>query len=85
MDNFKIHKEALIMSDIYSSYNIARNYLETAEKLESLETKYVELNKMLEDLLRANKVLQDHVDVLTQQQKCVVLPTDWRVQFELES
>lgn len=85
MNNFELHNKAQLLADIHSNYQLAKRYLETSDKLEALENKYTELNKMMEDLLRVNKVLQDHIDSLTQQVECDRFPSDWRTNYDLEA
>lgn len=84
MNNFEIHNKAQHLADVYSNYQLAKRHLEASEKLEALENKYTELNKMMEELLRVNKVLQDHIDSLTQQVECDKFPSDWRINHNLE-
>lgn len=86
MNNFELHNKAQQLADICSNYQLARRYLEAADELEVLENKYTELNKMMEELLRVNKVLQDHIDSLTQKEDCDKLSaTDWRTNYNLEA
>lgn len=86
MNNFELHNKAQQLADIHSNYQLAKRCLEASDKLDVLESKYTELNKMMEELLRVNKVLQDHIDSLTQQEECDKFSaTDWRINHNLEA
>lgn len=86
MNNFELHNKAQQLADIYSNYQLAKRYLESSDKLEVLENKYIELNKMMEELIRVNKVFQDHIDSLTQKEDCDKFSaTDWRINHNLEA
>lgn len=80
LNNFEMHEEAMNLASVYTSYKLAKMYLQEQQDLEELKEKYENLNQMFEDYLAAHKVIQAELERL-QMQKSIDYT---RVQYELE-
>ena len=80
LNNFELHEEAMNLASVYTSYKLAKMYLQEKQELEELKEKYENLNQMFEDYLAVHKVIQAELERL-QMQKSIDYT---RVQYELE-
>lgn len=80
LNNFEMHEEAMNLASVYTSYKLAKMYLQEKQELEELKEKYENLNQMFEDYLAAHKVIQAELERL-QMQKSI---DHTKIQYEME-
>ena len=80
LNNFELYEEAMNLASVYTSYKLAKMYLQETQELEGLKEKYENLNQMFEDYLAAHKVIQAELERL-QMQKSIDYD---KIQYEME-
>lgn len=80
LNNFELHKEAMNLSVVQTSYKLAKMYLQEKQELEELKEKYENLNQLFEDYLSAHKVIQVELERLQMQKN---IDYD-KIQYEME-
>ena len=54
LNNFELHEQSMELASVYTSYKLAKMYLQEKQELEELKEKYENLNQMFEDYLAAH-------------------------------
>lgn len=80
LNNFELHEEATNLSGAYTSYKLAKMYLQEKQELEEMKEKYTNLNTLFEDYLKCHRVMVEEIERL-QMQKNIDMT---KSQYELE-
>lgn len=80
LNNFELHEQSMELAGVYTSYKLAKMYLQEKQELEELKEKYENLNQLFEDYLAAHKVIQAELERLQMQQNI----DHTKIQYELE-
>lgn len=67
LNNFELHEQSVELAGVYTSYKLAKMYLQEKQDLEELKEKYENLNQLFEDYLAAHKVIQAELERLQMQ------------------
>lgn len=80
LNNFELHEQSMELAGVYTSYKLAKMYLQEKQDLEELKEKYENLNQLFEDYLAAHKVIQAELERLQMQKN---IDCD-KIQYEME-